>query len=271
MDTKFKSNPYNFSNTLLSQLDVLNILNNLNIQDYIIKDLSLFQQSFIHNSYCNNSIYNEYEKPKDCLSLFNKSYETLEFLGDSLLGSIITNYLYNRYVFYHDKNEGFLTKLKIRFVCGEQLSFLSRKLNLNKFMIISKHTEDCSGRENDHILEDIFESFIGALYLDSNKDYSLVEKFIVNCIETHIDIVDLILNDNNYKDQLLRYIQHNFSVHPQYKTVKEENNDQFVCNIMRETNNSEKISISKGYGSTKKKSEQDAAKNALIYYSVISK
>ena len=80
---------------------------------------------------------------------------------------------------------------------GEQLAYLSRKLNFNKFMIISKHIEDnCNGRENEHILEDVFEAFLGALFLDSN-DNKLIEKFIINCIETHIDIVDLILNDNN--------------------------------------------------------------------------
>jgi len=260
MDTvRNRSNPYNFSNILLTESDVLNILNKLNIQDYTINNLSLFQQSFVHTSYCNNSSYDEYEKSKDCLPLFNKSYETQEFLGDSLLGYVITNYLYNRFVKFHEKNEGFLTKLKIRFVCGEQLSFLSRELNLNKFMIISKHIEEkYSGRENDHILEDIFEAFIGALYLDSNGDNNLIEKFIVNCIETHIDIVDLILNDNNYKDQLLRYVQHNYSVHPQYETIKDENNNCFICSIKIKSDNGI-ICVSKGWGFTKKKSEQDAA------------
>ena len=269
MDNKFKSNPYNFSNIEITKNDILNILKKLNIQDYTINNLSLFQQSFVHNSYCKNSIYEEYEKPENCLELFNKSYQTLEFLGDSLLGSVISQYLYNRFVKYHNKNEGFLTKLKIRFVCGEQLSYLSKELNFNKFIIISKHTEDCNGRENEHILEDVFEAFIGALFLDSN-DNKLIEKFIINCIETHIDIVDLILNDNNYKDQLLRYFQHNYLVHPQYETIKDENNDLFICNIIRKDKD-DNIFVSKGSGISKKKSEQDAARNALIYYSVISK
>ena len=54
--------------------------------------------------------YEEYQKPDNCLELFKKSYQTLEFLGDSLLGSVIAQYLYNRFVNYHNKNEGFLTK-----------------------------------------------------------------------------------------------------------------------------------------------------------------
>ena len=131
-------------------------------------------------------------------------------------------------------------------------------------MILSKHIEDnCSGRQNTHILEDIFEAFIGALYLDSN-DYSLIENFIVNSIETHIDIVDLIMNDNNYKDQLLRYFQHNFKIYPKYETVKNDDN-LFECKIYK---NDEYII--NGIGNTKKKSEQDASRQSLIHYRVIS-
>ena len=274
MDSKLKSNPYNFSNIAITKDDVLNILKTLNIQDYTINDLTLFQQSFIHNSYCDSTTHDEYDKPDKCLPLFTKSYETLEFLGDSFLGSIITNYLYNRYVKYHNEDPGFLTKLKIRFVCGEQLAYLSRKLNFKKFIIISKFIEDnCSGRENENrlerILEDVFEAFIGALYLDS-KDYLVVEKFIINCIESHIDIVDLILNDNNYKDQLLRYFQHNFSICPSYVTQKDEINGNFESIIYRIIDNNS-VKISSGIGQTKKKAEQEASKNTLIYYSVISK
>ena len=246
----------------------MNILLSLNIQDYKIKDLTLFQQAFVHTSYCEMKDYEEYKKPKDCLPLFKKSYETLEFLGDSFLGCVVTNYLYNRYVDKHNKEEGFLTKLKIRFVCGEQLAYLSNKLGFNKFMIISKHIEDnCSGRQNQHILEDIYEAFIGALYLDS-KDYSLINKFIINSIEKYVDISDIILNDNNFKDQLLRYFQHNFSVYPIYETTKNENNFESI--VFKKLEDNPKIEISKGLGTTKKKAEQEAAKQALIYYRVIS-
>ena len=209
--------------------------------------------------------YEEYEKPDNCLNLYEKPYETIEFLGDSILGSIVTKYLYHRFVDYHDQAEGFLTKIKIRLVCGEQLSFLSKRLGFEKFMIISKHIEEnCSGRNNTHILEDIYEAFIGALYLDSN-DYQLVEKFIVQSIEKNIDIADMILNDNNYKDQILRYFQHNFKIFPIYKTIKDEENNVFECKLYK---NEEHIGT--GIGNTKKKAEQEASKNSLIHYRVIS-
>jgi len=69
MDSKFKSNPYNFSNSEITKTDVLNILSTLNIQNYTIHNLSLFQQAFVHSSYCHMKDYEEYSKPEDCLPL----------------------------------------------------------------------------------------------------------------------------------------------------------------------------------------------------------
>lgn len=269
MDIKFKSNPYNPINKLISCDIILNILDKFNIQNYVIKDLTVFQKAFVHSSYCEIKDYEQYQKTSDCLSLFKESYETLEFLGDSILGSVVSNYLYNRFVNKHLKDEGFLTKLKIRLVCGEQLSYLSKCMNLQQYMIISKHIEDnCSGRNNEHILEDIFEAFIGALYLDSN-DYKLVETFIISIIHNFVDISDLILNDNNYKDQLLRYLQKNFNTQPKYNTTKREGNNDFISTIsyISEENI---IKLETGEGITKKKAEQNAAKKTLIHYRVIS-
>ena len=266
-NNKFKSNPYNSLNTLISEHDLLNILKNHNIQDYKINNLNLFQRAFVHTSYCKLKEYEEYENTEKAIELFDKSYETLEFLGDSLLGSCITKYLYNRYSIKHNKDEGFLTKIKIRLICGEQLAFLSERINFNKFMIISKNVENNSGRENIHILEDIYEAFLGALFLDSN-DISLVDKFIISCVENYVDITDLILNDNNYKGLLLKYFQHNFLTHPLYKTNKIEDKNIFISNVYR--TQPEEILIGTGEGKTKKKAEQDASKNALIHYRVMS-
>jgi ribonuclease-3 len=201
----------------------------------------------------------------DKLSLFKVSYETLEFIGDSFLGNIIANYLYQRYFISHKEEEGFLTKLKIRFVCGEQLAYLSNCLGFNKFMIISKHIDDsCDGRNNTNILEDTFEAFIGALYQDTD-DFKLVEKFIIACIEKYVDFSDTILRDNNYKDQILRYFQHNYKVYPTYLCDKIESDNTYVCKIFKGEDH-----IETGKGNSKKKSEQDASRRALIKFCVIS-
>ena len=268
MDTensKFKSDPYNFNNKLITESEVLNILKTHNIQNVNINNISLYQRAFIHKSYCEMKDYEEYEKPDNCLELFKISYETLEFIGDSFLGNIIANYLYKRYFNIHNQDEGFLTKLKIRFVCGEQLAYLSSQMNLNKHIIISKHIEEnCDGRNNTNILEDIFEAFIGALYTDTG-DFKLVESFIINVIESYVDFSETILKDNNYKDQILRYLQHNFKMHPTYKTNKDEENNIYICEIYKGNE-----LICEGNGNSKKKSEQDASKKALIKYCVIS-
>jgi len=264
-ENKFKSDPYNPKNKLITADDILNIMKSLNIQDLTISNLDLYQRAFIHKSYCEMKDYEEYDKPKNCLELFKISYETLEFIGDSFLGNIIANYLYNRYFLGYQQDEGFLTKLKIRFVCGEQLAFLSEKLNLGQFMIISRHIdENCDGRNNIHILEDIFEAFLGALYSDTNN-FQLVEKFIIQCIEKFIDFSDLILKDNNYKDQILRYFQHNYKIYPTYKTIKNEEKNIYECQIFKEDEY-----IETGYGNSKKKSEQDASKKALMKFCVLS-
>ena len=265
-DLKFKANPYNTNNILIKQDDILNIMKSLNIHDFNFNNLSLYQRAFIHKSYTKLKDYEEFSNDSKSIELFDISYEVLEFVGDAFLGNIIANYLYQRYFHNHNMDEGFMTKLKIRFVCGEQLAYLSKCLGFDKYMIISKHIEDnCDGRINSNILEDIFEAFLGALYEDT-QDFKLVEKFIVNVIEKYIDFSDIILHDNNYKDQILRYFQHNYKIYPTYKTEKNESEDnKYECKLYK----GEEY-ITSGYGNSKKKAEQDASKRALIKYHVLS-
>jgi ribonuclease-3 len=267
MDTenKFKANPYNSKNKLITRENISSIMKSLDIHDMTITNLDLYQRAFIHKSYCEMKDYEEYSRPDDCLGLFKISYETLEFIGDSFLGNIIANYLYKRYFISHKEEEGFLTKLKIRFVCGEQLAYLSKCLGLDKYMIISKYIDESrDGRNTINILEDTFEAFIGALYHDTG-DFKLVEKFIIATIEKYVDFSDTILRDNNYKDQILRYFQHNYKVYPTYRSEKIEGENIYLCKIYKEDEY-----IETGKGISKKKSEQDASRRALIKFCVIS-
>lgn len=264
-NTKFKANPYNFNNKLISSNDITNIMKKLNINDFSIHNLIYYQTAFIHNSYCKLKDYEEYDNPgKNCLSLQEKSYETNEFLGDAILGSIITSYIYDRFHLIHDQNEGFLTKLKIRLVCGENLAKLSKSLNFNEFIVISKHIDDnCNGRENKHILEDVFEAFVGAIYLDNG--YEKTKDFLISVIENYVDFTDILMTDTNYKDQLCRYFQQidKGEARPIYKHKKVEN--IFHCELFYK----EKL-IMKGNGVSKKKSEQDVSRKALIHFNVIT-
>ena len=187
-------------------------------------------------------------------------------MGDAILGSVVSAYLYKRFYEIYNQNEGFLTKLKIRIICGENLSKLSKHLSFSEYIILSKHVDgNCSGKENSNILEDVFEAFIGALYLDHG--YSVAEKFIISVIERYVDFTDILMNDTNYKDQILRYFHRNqeTSIKPFYKHMKCEEKGTFIC----ELHYNNKL-IMKGEGITKKKSEQDVSKKALINYNVIT-
>ena len=262
---KFKANPFNPSNKLIQSNDIINIMKKLNINDLKIKNLSLYQTAFVHKSYCKMVDYEEYTNDNNDLELQNISYETMEFLGDSILSSSVSSYLYKRYYEIYGMDEGFLTKLRTRIVCGENLAKLSSELKFNEFIIISKHIEEnCSGRSNQHILEDVLEAFIGALYLDC-EDYTIIRDFIFNLIEEFLDLPEIILKDTNFKDQILRYFQHNFKVYPTYHHIdKISDEGEFKCEILKET---EVICI--GSGKTKKKAEQNASYNALVHFNVL--
>jgi|TARA_B110000971_G_C20036918_1_gene514868 ribonuclease-3 len=265
MDTtnKFKANPYNLNNRLLTINDITNIMKKLNINDFSTTNLKSYQKSFTHKSYCKLRDYDEYKYPGDnYLPLQNDSYETIEFLGDSILGSVVSSYIYRRFHLIYGETEGFLTKLKIRLVCGENLADVSEKMKLSEYLIISKHIEEnCSGRGNKNILEDVLEALIGTLYID--KGYEYTEKFIIAVIETYCDFTEIILKDTNYKDQISRYFQQTFSLYPKYKTEKYD--AVFRSSIF----NGETL-IKVGTGDTKKKAEQDVSKKALIHFNVIT-
>ena len=90
----------------------------------------------------------EYNNTINALELQNESYEKMEFLGDSILGQIICEYIYKKYTILYNQDEGFLTKMKNRLVNGETLAYYD-KLNFNKYLIISGRIEiNCDGRNN---------------------------------------------------------------------------------------------------------------------------
>jgi len=265
MDKKFSADPYNKNNKLINAQDIIDIMNSLNINDFKINDISIYQVSLIHKSYIISQDYKQYQNKNNSLELQNKSYETLEFLGDSILGSIVSSYLYRRYHDIHNQNEGFLTKMKNNIVNGESLAKLSHDLQLNKYMIISKYIEEeCNGRNNHNILEDIFEALVGAIYLDN--DYIMAEKFILNVIEKYIDFGELIITDKNYKDQLLRYFQNNYKESPKYTNTFNEKEKTYTSRLK---NNKLDIDII-GIGNNKKKAEQEVARNILIQFGLLN-
>jgi dsRNA-specific ribonuclease len=171
------------------------------------------------------------EKPSDCLPLSSKSNERLEFLGDGVLECITKYYLYRR---FPKENEGFMTEKKIAIVKNEAIGKIALEMGLHKWLIISRNAEEKKIRTNLKKLGCLFESFIGALFLDFNKivvhdedgwfsnmfvtgpGFQMAQKFIENVFEKHIDWIALIQNDDNYKNILQVRIQKEFKVTPHY-------------------------------------------------------
>lgn len=219
---------HNPSNRLLTHDDLIKIFQKACILEDLLSygediykfDLKNFQRAFTHISYTvhrnekqgKNVIEREDDgvDPSECVQIQQDSMERLEWLGDAIIQSVVGIYIWER---FPGQDEGFYTIFRSRLVKTEALANLSMFLEFGELMLISKHTEDfCNGRTNAKHLEDCFEAFIGALYEQTGKKfkYDIVQKFIINSIETKIDIPMLIMFNDNYKDILMRYYQFNF-------------------------------------------------------------
>jgi ribonuclease-3 len=179
------------------------------------------------------------------------NYEVLEFLGDSVLGMIIAKYLFDT---YPNEDEGFLTILRTKLTRSEQLHRYSLALGLQQFVYMSGKSIYRGYHQSKKVLEDVFESLIGAIYLDHGL--IIAKKFILETVERHTDWKDVQRN-RNYKDILMRY-QHKIQQPlPTYVSTKDE--DARLFHVTIELNGH----IAKGHDRTKKKAEQNAAKHML--------
>jgi ribonuclease-3 len=279
---------YNDNNFYINKEIIENILKSSNI-NIPIKNLKIWQQAFVHKSYCVNNDFKKNEKYFGCIDSINinenkhiiplqeDSNEVLEWLGDGILQSVIAIYLFKR---FSTQKEGFLTKIRSKLVKTETLSKLALSLNFDKYLIISKHIEIiCNGRKNARILEDSFEAFIGAMFNDisynssEEEAFKVCSKFIIYMMEQKIDITELIITDDNFKDQLMRYYQKIYNgKFPKYeqKEVITTVNAEGITNrkfhmFVRDIDN--KI-IGEGVARSKKEAEQKAAKAALMHFGI---
>ena len=262
-DSPVVYNPYNSKNRLFTKTDIQAILVKHKC-NFKVQDPTRFQTAMVHSSYVKRSTYTTptgeettlAPKPENCLELFDSSYETLEHLGDSILGATVSTYLLKR---YPCENEGFLTDLKKDIVCNEMLGYLSQKIGLDKFYIISRHNEDvCNGRLNMKKLGDILEAFIGALWTECGNDFKVVSSFIIALIEMYINIPKLLMNNRNFKEQLQKFYQAKFHYTPKYVMVSSTANIYTMAAV-----DEQGIHLGVGSAVTKKQAEQLAAKEAL--------
>jgi ribonuclease III len=201
-----------------------------------VKNMELYQRAFTHKSALKR------------YSGLTGSYETLEFMGDSVLGFIITKHLFDR----HEKEqEGFLTKARTKMVRGKTLCEISKVLGLDKLILMDEKGERNGWNTNEHIMEDAFEALVGAIYLDLGMVHA--KKFVLESFTK----VQTSLVDDNYKDQLMRWSQALKWPLPDY-IVTATINGQFCISV--EVNGEH---CGCGYATTKKQAEQNAAEIVL--------
>lgn len=181
------------------------------------------------------------------------NYERLEYLGDSVLNLIVAEYLYKK---YPDYEEGELTKLRANFVCQNALRYYSQNLNLNDYLNVSIKEMNLTKNEVKSITADIFESFLGAIFLDQGWDFA--ENFVADNIFQYIDQKKVFFED--YKSQIKEYADANEHVIG-YEVLKEYGIPHDKTFIMSCLVDGKEMGV--GRGKSKKEAEQLAAKNAM--------
>jgi dsRNA-specific ribonuclease len=216
--------PYNPNNIEITEEDVISILTEYGLPGRVT-NMNLYKRAFIHRSYikkpASENIQNNISLatcPPNCIPLSSKSNERLEFLGDGILEASTKCIIYKR---FPKEQEGFMTDKKIELVKNETIGQIAIEMNLNRWLILSKHAEEKNIRNNIAKMGCVFESFIGAIFLDMEKisegyGFTMAYKFIENVYSKYIDWSALILNNTNYKNILQVKIQKEFKVTPYY-------------------------------------------------------
>lgn len=262
--------PYNENNALLCEDDVTRMFARFNLE-VNVKDIAFYRHALTHKSYT----FEEYApvdpetikswKTGDMMELFEHSNERLEFLGDTVIKCIVSEYLFRR---YYEEDEGFLTRLKTKIEDKDSLARYAKRLGIDHFMIISKQIEENHGRGSHKLLEDCFEAFIGALYLDLGFD--ICKRFMNIILETEVDYSEILWRDTNYKDQLLRFFHKNKWSHPIYVELRAEGPIHKRVFTMGVKDFSGTV-ICETSDVSKKKAEQKCAMYALYKYNQITK
>jgi ribonuclease-3 len=206
------------------------------------QDLTLLKQAFTHASYRNENKNGWIE-----------DNERLEFLGDAVLELLVSEYLYrNR----PHLPEGELTRLRAAIVCEPSLVRFAKELQFDRYILLGKGEELSGGRQRPALLADVFEAFIGALFLDQGLD--TVKRFMERFIFPKIQNVDVtILSD--YKTMLQEYVQRQLLGELRYQIVSEKgpaHNREFVAKVWIDQRE-----MGMGIGHSKKEAEQKAAES----------
>jgi ribonuclease-3 len=183
------------------------------------------------------------------------SNERLEFLGDSVLNLIVTEYIFSK---FKDEDEGQMTILRSRFVNKDILLKVANELNISKLLYVNENAANAIEAGAKSILADSIEALIGAIYLDQGLE--VAKKFVVKyIIKPNYKLVDV--KDQNFKSQLLEFVQANKLSIPKYEVIKEEGPQHAKIFTVQVSIDGKPLGT--GSGQTKKSAEQKAAKKAI--------
>ena len=210
---------------------------------YQFRNITLLQNALSHSSYAN-------ERWHDSL----KSNERLEFLGDSVLGMLVADYLFRT---FPDRPEGELTRMRADMVCEKTLAKVANTLGLGRHLLLGKGEEQGGGRSRESILADAVESVIAACYLDGGMDAAVqfIQKFIL------VNVPVTKLHNADYKTALQELVQQKKNQVLAYRLVGESGPDHDKQFQVELTLNGEVVGL--GTGSSKKRAEQAAAQAAI--------
>ena len=210
---------------------------------YQFHNISLLQNALAHSSYANERWHN---------SLM--SNERLEFLGDSILGMVVAEYLYRT---FPDRPEGELTRMRADMVCEKTLAAIAGRLDLGRHLLLGNGEEQGGGRTRDSILADAVESVIAASFLDGGMDAAkqFVQKFIL------VEVPVKKLHNVDYKTGLQELVQQKKNQVLTYTLVGESGPDHDKHFEVEVCLNGKVVGL--GSGSSKKRAEQDAARVAI--------
>lgn len=204
--------------------------------DLIFDDKELLVKAFIHPSY-NFDV--------------NSNYQRLEFLGDSILQLVVSDYYYRK---FPNQKEGEMTKQRAIVVNESSLAYVIKKHDIQKYLILGKSILSDNLELSDSYVADIYESLLAAIYLDFSMDE--VTKFVDKTLIPEFEYLLSFEHNQDFKTKLQEIVQKNGAVKIEYQA--EKHNAEFLAEVFLEG-----IKIGAGVGRNKKAAEQNAAKNAI--------
>ena len=252
---------------MLKQSDVDGLLTK-HAPGIVARDLRLYQRAVTHRS---------------AAAAGDSSYERLEFLGDAVLNLVVASYLFER---YPKEDEGFMTRMRTKLINGVTLAHLCKTCTRLGDVVQMKESRGSRGKAiPDAVMEDVFEAFLGAIFLDHGFD--VARAWLVSFFEANVDFAQLVARQNNPKDVLNRHFVSNFGSLPRFEEVpprssaaaptgtggdsggmsnkKKSRPQSGSTALIRDARG---VVVATGTGKTLREAEYDAARRALAYYGV---